>query len=83
MAMMPVDTARATILEWRQTADHRNRYHSTRHCGRVLATPVKAKRDQPPFAASAMDGYAVKHADVDSTARNTQNHWYKRCWSWV
>ncbi len=27
--------------------------------GRVLAAPVQARRDQPPFAASAMDGYAV------------------------
>ncbi|MCO6381623.1 gephyrin-like molybdotransferase Glp [Oceanicola sp. 502str15] len=27
--------------------------------GRVLAAPVIAPRDQPPFSASAMDGYAV------------------------
>lgn len=27
--------------------------------GRVLRAPVVAQRDQPPFAASAMDGYAV------------------------
>lgn len=27
--------------------------------GRVLAEPAVARRDQPPFAASAMDGYAV------------------------
>jgi len=27
--------------------------------GRVLARPVEAHRDQPPFASSAMDGYAV------------------------
>lgn len=32
--------------------------------GRVLARDVKAGRDQPPFPASAMDGYAVKAADV-------------------
>lgn len=31
--------------------------------GRVLAEPVSAKRDQPPFAASAMDGYAIRAAD--------------------
>lgn len=30
--------------------------------GRVLARPVTARRDQPPFAASAMDGYAVTEA---------------------
>ena len=27
--------------------------------GRVLARDVAANRDQPPFAASAMDGYAI------------------------
>jgi len=32
--------------------------------GRVLAHPVAAARDQPPFAASAMDGYAVRSADT-------------------
>jgi molybdopterin molybdotransferase len=32
--------------------------------GRVLAEPVKALRTQPPFPASAMDGYAVRAADV-------------------
>ncbi len=30
---------------------------------RVLAAPVIATRDQPPFPASAMDGYAVRDAD--------------------
>ncbi|MGP6088838.1 molybdopterin molybdotransferase MoeA [Antarctobacter jejuensis] len=30
--------------------------------GRVLAQPVTARRDQPPFPASAMDGYAVTAA---------------------
>ena len=30
-----------------------------RAAGRVLAEPARAGRDQPPFAASAMDGYAI------------------------
>ncbi|TPL88089.1 molybdopterin molybdotransferase MoeA [Mesorhizobium sp. B2-3-14] len=33
---------------------------------RVLAEPVMALRTQPPFNASAMDGYAVRAADVAS-----------------
>lgn len=33
---------------------------------RVLAEPVVALRTQPPFNASAMDGYAVRAADVAS-----------------
>jgi molybdopterin molybdotransferase len=37
--------------------------------GRVLARPVRAARTQPPFAASAMDGYAVRAADIAPGAR--------------
>ncbi len=37
--------------------------------GRVLARDALARRDQPPFAASAMDGYAVKSAEVAPGAR--------------
>jgi molybdopterin molybdotransferase len=32
--------------------------------GRVLAEPVSALRDQPPFANSAMDGWAVRSRDT-------------------
>ncbi|MBG54057.1 MAG: molybdopterin molybdenumtransferase MoeA [Rhodobiaceae bacterium] len=32
--------------------------------GRVLAAPLTATRTQPPFDGSAMDGYAVRFADV-------------------
>lgn len=35
-------------------------------CGRVLREPVVAVRDQPPFAASAMDGWAVRGLDAAS-----------------
>ncbi|MFT6073197.1 MAG: molybdopterin molybdotransferase [Yoonia sp.] len=34
--------------------------------GRVLAKDIAATRDQPPFAASAMDGYAVLGASVSA-----------------
>lgn len=37
--------------------------------GRVLAEPVAARRDQPPFAASAMDGYALRNAEARPGAR--------------
>lgn len=39
--------------------------------GRVLARDVKAVRDQPPFAASAMDGYAIGGAGAAPGARFT------------
>ena len=38
--------------------------------GRVLADDVKALRTQPPAAVSAMDGYAVRAADVVSIPTN-------------
>ncbi len=34
--------------------------------GRVLAAPLRARHTQPPFIASAMDGYAVRAVDVQS-----------------
>jgi molybdopterin molybdotransferase len=37
--------------------------------GGWLAEPVTAGRDQPPFDASAMDGWAVRRADVRQGAR--------------
>ena len=37
--------------------------------GRVLVREVRAQRDQPPFASSAMDGYAVRGADAQPGAR--------------
>lgn len=37
--------------------------------GRWLAEPVTARRDQPPFDASSMDGWAVRGADVQPDAR--------------
>ncbi|MGH6830701.1 MAG: molybdopterin molybdenumtransferase MoeA, partial [Methylocella sp.] len=33
-------------------------------CGRTLAVDLAAKRTQPPKAVSAMDGYAVRAADL-------------------
>lgn len=36
-------------------------------CGQILAEPVSAALTQPPFAASAMDGYAVRSADLGDT----------------
>jgi len=34
--------------------------------GRVTAEQVRSRRTQPPMAMSAMDGYAVRAADIDS-----------------
>jgi molybdopterin molybdotransferase len=39
-------------------------------CGRVLAADLKALRTQPPADVSAMDGYAVRAADVATVPAN-------------
>lgn len=36
--------------------------------GRVMARAVSAQRTQPPFAASSMDGYALRRAEVEPDA---------------
>ena len=40
--------------------------------GRVLARDVAADRDLPPFDRSAMDGYALRAADVARRARGAR-----------
>jgi molybdopterin molybdotransferase len=54
--------ARVTPLETERTslADAR---------GRILRTAARADLDSPPFDASAMDGYAARHADVGQPLR--------------
>ncbi len=63
MALLPVDEARKRILNGAKPLSPES-LALDKACGRVLASEVNAKRDQPPFPASAMDGYAVIHADV-------------------
>ena len=38
---------------------------------RVLAQPVSATRDVPPFHRAAMDGYAVRAADTEAATATT------------
>ena len=35
--------------------------------GRVLAEDIRANRDQPPYDVSAMDGFALRSADLQAT----------------
>jgi molybdopterin molybdotransferase len=65
MALMPVVEAKDRILKNAKTLPREN--VPLHQCaGRVLAAGIRAKRDQPPFPASAMDGYAVRFADVQA-----------------
>jgi molybdopterin molybdotransferase len=66
MALLPVADALSRILSGvKPLATEKINLADAFGC--VLATTVKAKRAQPPFAASAMDGYAVKHSDIAIT----------------
>jgi molybdopterin molybdotransferase len=61
--LLPVAEARARILAGVKPTKAES-VSITQAFGRVLARDVRAKRDQPPFAASAMDGYAVRRNDI-------------------
>ena len=61
--MLPVADARARLLDlMRPTPPETVSVASA--AGRVVAAPIHARLDQPPYAVSAMDGYAVRAADV-------------------
>ena len=66
MALLPVDEALKRILEGVKPLAAED-IALERALGRVLSEDVKARRDQPPFAASAMDGYAVQASDLSET----------------
>jgi molybdopterin molybdotransferase len=61
--LVPADEALAMVLEGAKPLGS-ERVPLKRAGGRVLAKPLAARRTQPPFAASAMDGYAVRAADT-------------------
>ena len=63
MSLLPVDDALAQILKGVKPLGAED-VPLTNASGRVLSGPLKAQRAQPPFAASAMDGYAVRAADI-------------------
>ncbi|MFN3547207.1 MAG: gephyrin-like molybdotransferase Glp [Mesorhizobium sp.] len=62
-ALLPVDEALALLLSG-VTPVGSERVGIAESGGRVLAAPLRALRTQPPFDASAMDGYAVRAEDV-------------------
>ncbi|WP_412048829.1 gephyrin-like molybdotransferase Glp [Hoeflea sp. Naph1] len=64
MALMPVDDALAQILEGAAPRGEPEMLGLAECFDRVLARDLKALRTHPPFAASAMDGYAVGAQDV-------------------
>lgn len=61
--LLDVDTALGRILHGVQPLETESTHISLCY-GRMLGADIVAHRTQPPFAASAMDGYAVRAADL-------------------
>jgi molybdopterin molybdotransferase len=65
-ALLTVEEAQAAILERCAPLDV-ERVSIESAAGRVTAEPVSAAVDLPPFPSSAMDGFAVRAADLPGT----------------
>jgi len=65
--MISVEEALEAVLDLVEPLDTENVALRAAN-GRVLAHPVTAQRSQPPFAASSMDGYALRRAEVEPDA---------------
>jgi molybdopterin molybdotransferase len=65
LALLPIDEAITQILNGLQPLDSQSEALEQAY-GRVLAEPVLADRDQPPFNRSMMDGYALRSADAQT-----------------
>ena len=63
MALLPISEALALILAGVEPLPEEIVPLADAH-GRVLAQDLRAGRDQPPFTASAMDGFAVRSQDL-------------------
>lgn len=63
MALLPVAEALKHVLKAASTLETED-VGLRQALGRTLAEPIDARVDNPPFDASAMDGYAVRAEDV-------------------
>jgi molybdopterin molybdotransferase len=63
MSLLPVQDAIAAILR-RVPPVQIERVPLQAAAGRILAAPIVAQHNHPPFPASAMDGYAMRAEDV-------------------
>lgn len=69
MTLLPVEDALRRLLANSRPIDESENLEIDACAGRVLARDLKARLTQPPFDASAMDGYAIRAADARDGAR--------------
>lgn len=62
--LLPLDEALERIAASLIPVQDRERVELKQAHGRILAQDITARLDLPPFANSAMDGYALRHADL-------------------
>lgn len=65
-ALLPVAEALYRLLSQAVPVTRTERLPLFDAHGRVLAEDLAARMTQPPFDGSAMDGYAVRHADIET-----------------
>ena len=65
-SMITVEEALRRVLASAETPLEEEKVALDKAYGRVLARDLKALRTQPPFANSAMDGYALRAVDTAS-----------------
>ena len=70
--MISVDEARDQVRSRAHPIEEMEEAPLAEAAGRVLAVPVRADRDDPPFNRAMMDGYAVRSADT--VERNGMSH---------
>ncbi|MGK6316775.1 molybdopterin molybdotransferase MoeA [Neorhizobium sp. DT-125] len=66
MALLPVAEAKSRLLDKANPIEAAEAVPLGEANGRVLAADVEARLTQPPFDASAMDGYALRAEDAPS-----------------
>ena len=69
MSLLPVADALALMLARVRPIEDTEPVLVGEAAGRILARPLVAPHDQPPFPASAMDGYAVRARDLPGKLR--------------
>lgn len=68
---LPPDVALAHILDTIDPLRDTETVATAAALGRILAAPIRSAINVPPHDNSAMDGYAVRHADVDAPGSPT------------